>query len=446
MLPLPAYATETVPDEIPYAWTILGGNLLNDPMAAKILKNIEISKQRIAELESGIVTLSDKEVDILEQRKIATLLLEQELQQMFEETKAFAPRAAFASFVSKQPENRHDFYWDQFNYLEDKVNFAKQERDKILEDGGSYIDARKAFIELATFPQAEIIWKVTELAGKYGFLDQVAGTLDPDKWYSEEAKTLYASWMNKSADDLVFVTSSLDDTIEESLVNDAYFESTYTSSNGSAELGELYTVSLMLIDDQVPNLQSDATLSFYGDNYVTDSENSVDSISELTLSAWVKPDFSQGSTVYTILSKANAFTLSINNIIDPVHIAKFSVFDGIKWTVVESTSTISEEWTHIAVTLDVSSINIYVNGKLEGTKQIDGIPTLNRYGYLEPSTIETISSEYEILIGAQQIIKRSEVNYQSFFSGLIDEVEINYELLDEQQLSELRHQSEYYSA
>jgi len=35
ILPFPAYATETIPDEIPYAWTILGGDLLNDPIAAK---------------------------------------------------------------------------------------------------------------------------------------------------------------------------------------------------------------------------------------------------------------------------------------------------------------------------------------------------------------------------------------------------------------------------
>ncbi len=39
-------------DQDSYEWNVLAGeDLLNDPLAAKILENIEISKQRIAQLE-----------------------------------------------------------------------------------------------------------------------------------------------------------------------------------------------------------------------------------------------------------------------------------------------------------------------------------------------------------------------------------------------------------
>lgn len=53
MLILPAEATES--DDIStedFEWTTLvGDDLKNNPLVEKILKNIEISKQRIAELQ-----------------------------------------------------------------------------------------------------------------------------------------------------------------------------------------------------------------------------------------------------------------------------------------------------------------------------------------------------------------------------------------------------------
>src|SRR6185437_1422716 len=112
----------------------------------------------------------------------------------------------------------------------------------------------------------------------------------------------------------------------------------------------------------------------------------------LTISAWVKPDFSQGSSVFTIVSQENAFALAINNNMPPSKTPLFSIFDGIKWTSIQSNSTIPEQWTYLTATFNGTSITLYVNDKLEGTMQISGIPTITKSGYLETKIIQNITS------------------------------------------------------
>ena len=71
---------------------------------------------------------------------------------------------------------------------------------------------------------------------------------------------------------------------------------------------------------------------------------------------------------------------------------------------------------------------------------------MNSYGFVEAQPLENISSESEILIGAQLSTMRGDHKTMGFFSGLVDEVIIENELLGEQQITELCHQSQYYLA
>ncbi|MEX1053326.1 MAG: LamG-like jellyroll fold domain-containing protein, partial [Nitrosopumilaceae archaeon] len=132
---------------------------------------------------------------------------------------------------------------------------------------------------------------------------------------------------------------------------------------------------------------------------VTDTGSSKE-LTAMSLLAWVKPDYSSGSSEFTVVSKDKTFVLAINNNIPPSKIAKFSIFDGIKWSTVESTTQIKEEWTHLAATFDGSSIGIYVNGNLESTLPITGILSLTVNGQLELITVDSISSDSDIVIGA----------------------------------------------
>ena len=81
----------------------------------------------------------------------------------------------------------------------------------------------------------------------------------------------------------------------------------------------------------------------------TDPTNSTTYITEMTIGAWIKPNYTSGSPQFSVLSKGNSFSLMVNNLIDPKQKAEFSIFDGIKWTTVNSISNITEQWTHVAV-------------------------------------------------------------------------------------------------
>jgi len=84
-----------------------------------------------------------------------------------------------------------------------------------------------------------------------------------------------------------------------------------------------------------------------GDYLVLDSDLP-SKLESFTVSAWVKPDYSDGSAVFSVVGESEAFELSINNNLTPEKITTFEVYDGIKWHKVESTSQIDEKWTHLA--------------------------------------------------------------------------------------------------
>ena len=187
---------------------------------------------------------------------------------------------------------------------------------------------------------------------------------------------------------------------------------------------------------------SGTSLKLTGKGYIVSEFASTENYDSLTISAWVKPDYSQGSAEFTIISKENAFALSINNYIPPAKIAKFSVFDGVKWTMVESHSTIPEEWTHLAATFDGSSITIYVNGKLDSSVDVMGAFTLSESGQVT-SEATNIKSGSVAAIGAY-VDKQANPNrpvIKNYFSGLIDNVNLYDSVLDRSQIGEIYAQN-----
>ncbi len=173
---------------------------------------------------------------------------------------------------------------------------------------------------------------------------------------------------------------------------------------------------------------------------VTDT-TSARELTAMSLSAWVNPDYSSGSSEFTVVSKDIAFVLAINNNIPPLKIAKFAVFDGIKWSTVESTTQIKEEWTHLAATFDGSSIGIYVNGNLESTLPLTDIQSISVNGQLQLTPVDSISSDSDIVIGAYLNEKGGNTQVRNQFSGLIDSVRLYDSLLTPDQISEIYNQN-----
>ena len=196
--------------------------------------------------------------------------------------------------------------------------------------------------------------------------------------------------------------------------------------------------ALVTVDEETNNFLE---LDGDGDYLMMTNDTSTNYLTEFTITARIQPDYSNGSPEFTIISKENSFVLSLNNIIEPQKIVKFSIFDGIKWTTVESNSIINEEWTNIAATFNGESIMIYVNGELEGTQQVDGLPIISVNGKLKTVSVDGIYSDSDIVIGAYLNTNRGETKIQNQFSGIIDDVLLFDTVLGQAQIYEI-----YYNA
>jgi len=152
--------------------------ILNDPFAQRLLKYIELSKQRIAELENQQRIQTEHEKFIEQQRQIANAQLQEELDRMNKKYADKTPRAAFAKFVSQYPEEYHDYYWSLFNYMYSKVELAREHRDQILANGGSFQQAQQAFIEDASITRAERIQFSLDMVDKYELYNKVSDIKD----------------------------------------------------------------------------------------------------------------------------------------------------------------------------------------------------------------------------------------------------------------------------
>src|SRR3972149_9853884 len=198
--------------------------------------------------------------------------------------------------------------------------------------------------------------------------------------------------------------------------------------NGSHFVGNVY-------------VDGESSLMLDGDSYVTNNGNSTNSISNLTITAWVKPYYSNGSSEFTIVSKELTFELIINNIIDPQHVAKFSIFDGIQWHSVETSTTLGESWSHLAATFNGTKLSLYINGTLSNEKSTTNTVTLTTDGQFESKTPGLVFSSSDIVIGASLDNSHSVDDVSKKFSGEISDVNIFDRYLNAAQIFELYNSS-----
>ncbi len=178
-----------------------------------------------------------------------------------------------------------------------------------------------------------------------------------------------------------------------------------------------------------------------GGDYVTLESDLPEELEELTLAAWVTPDYDDGSSIMTILSQYKGFALGINRSLDPKEHAIFGVYDGMEWNEVTSNSKIKAERTHIAATFGDATIKIYINGVHDGTLSNIDTMELNQRGLMEDVPLTSISSDYEINVGAYTKIKKSNVKVSQEFSGLIHVVELYGKALDDSEIKNLYQSS-----
>ena len=199
-----------------------------------------------------------------------------------------------------------------------------------------------------------------------------------------------------------------------------------TSVNGSQFIGQVYeTNSTLLVEE----------------GYMASNGTTTSDLKNLSITAWVKPNYDGGSAQYTVVSKERSFALTINNNIEPEKVAQFSIFDGIKWHSVETTSKIGEDWSHLAATFNGTLLSIYTNGTISNTLVTQSTTIVNAKGSLEPAVPSMVNSTSDVVIGASLDNTRSVDDVKSQFHGQIDDLNIYKVYLSAQQIYEIYSRS-----
>lgn len=149
-----------------------GDEIKNNPTAQQMLERIEESKRILAELQSQQPRVTEHQRFVEEQRRMAQENLQRELESMSKQYEEYSPRNAFAKFVSKFNSTHHGIYWDQFNYMEEKVILAREAKQRVLDAGGTFQDAQREYIRYASMPRAEMIQTIVDLNIKHGFAEE----------------------------------------------------------------------------------------------------------------------------------------------------------------------------------------------------------------------------------------------------------------------------------
>lgn len=146
---------------------ITADKIREDPIASKILQNIEQSKQQEEAHKKRLQEISAQQKFIEEQRRLAEQDLLKDLGFWFEQFDPFNPRNAFATFVSHVDTTVQDIYWAQFNFTEAKTKEGLAALQAVLDSGGTQQEARKAFYEKAATPRDELLELNNKLNAEY---------------------------------------------------------------------------------------------------------------------------------------------------------------------------------------------------------------------------------------------------------------------------------------
>lgn len=149
-----------------------GDDLKNNPAVQDILKKIENSRKEFAQAKEIQQKRLEHQKFIDEQRALAKESLRQELERIDKKYEDFTPKNAFAKFVSNFNSTHHEIYWEQFDYLHTKVALAKEAKEFVLEQGGSYADAMKQYVKFAKMSKIEMLTVIRDLNLKHGFAQE----------------------------------------------------------------------------------------------------------------------------------------------------------------------------------------------------------------------------------------------------------------------------------
>lgn len=138
--------------------TILATDAIkNNPTEMKILENIELFKQRYAAMQQKQQIVDQQNQFIEQQRKIANAYLQNDLAGLNNGNDLTTPRNAYASFVTHVNNSTQNLFWDEFSFMQQKVQNARNAMNQVLKNGGTMQEALQAYDNAAAVHKDQLI-------------------------------------------------------------------------------------------------------------------------------------------------------------------------------------------------------------------------------------------------------------------------------------------------
>ena len=163
---------ETSPQAISNFTTLAGPALQNDPMAMKILQEIQTSKQQIANIIGNETAAKINDDLVQKQRVAATSKLQQDLTALAQSNAINTPTAAYSAFLATIPDNRtQQVFQGEFSFMQQRVSAANAAMQNVLSGGGSLDLAIQTFNDYAAINHAQVVQINQNLNVEYGLAD-----------------------------------------------------------------------------------------------------------------------------------------------------------------------------------------------------------------------------------------------------------------------------------
>lgn len=153
--------------------TINGSDLNNNPLVAKILSEIEYSKQQIAQIEKNQKDKETADKLIAQQRQIAKTLEDQALQILQTQTAVNSSKNSFTRFVNTiNNTSVQNVFWGEFNFTSQRIDAGHAAMKQVLANGGTWEEAMQEFSKYAGIKRVEMIEVNKNLNIQYGLADE----------------------------------------------------------------------------------------------------------------------------------------------------------------------------------------------------------------------------------------------------------------------------------
>ena len=149
----------------------LSKDLSNDPIAQDLLRKIEQTKKMITELERKEFEQNQARENLEQMRNDSIARLAQDLDEWERLWEKHSSRNSFEQFVNHKPSFVQGVFWDQFEFMEQKVLAGRAAMGNVLANGGTMQEAKLAYHSAASTQKIELIEMNAQFNVKHNLAD-----------------------------------------------------------------------------------------------------------------------------------------------------------------------------------------------------------------------------------------------------------------------------------